>query len=690
MSFTKIRLPELLILWVVSISIAAILELACSQFQAGWALLQGSLLMTVTLVSWNYGVGPLRFELKDARLGWDLLLILLLATIFRAPPYNHLLSGQDQGVYVATASHYERTGSPFFTDELNLRAAQTGVKDQYEKLNSGELTFHKKGKYEGVLFAGLFIADRSVGKCVPQFYPLHPLWMAIFGTTLGESNRVGSLILFSLLSVLFFFLLATELSGGDRWAGRFAAVFLAVNPLHAFFSKFPVAEVVSLSFLLAAFYFMLKFYNGSRTREASGLDLVLATGSMLCVFLTRISGFLYLPFFLIAAASLLLSPSRQGRRPLLMCILAIFATFAASLLYGYLYSYPYTVEIYGSILGNLIFGRSRAILSAAAALFFISGGIILARLSPTRRKKIGLHLTRASAALPLLIFGVFIWAMSRVYFLGFTEFYRPASDLVAWGAVHQGWKSFPFTSFFALAAYLSPVGLILCLFALWHFRKPTRPPQITYMLLFMLWAWTYGIGMQGILVYHYYYGRYLLSETIPSGILLVALLLAEWNKITKKKIVVWSSSAMIILFSIYFSAQQFKGNVGDGSSAAFEQVRRLVGKNDILLFDRSGIWFGDGIRNTLVANFGLNILDMHPMREGQTLDTLLGIFRPLIQTYGSTLYMAQNPQSRPGFQYLKRIDFRHGMFEWAHGIPTRFEYLSTPLYVYRVNLADLK
>lgn len=149
-----------------------------------------------------------------------------------------------------------------------------------------------------------------------QFYHLFPVWLALLGDVFAPQGSSYGLTLLSLVSLLFFQRLAHLISGRAS-VGLVAGLLLAVNPLHAFFSKFTVTEVPTLAFSTISFVFLLSYWRSSSSQR-HGRQLIVSALALGLLFMTRISGFMYLPFvFAVSAAVAIFDPDHGRRRGLL-------------------------------------------------------------------------------------------------------------------------------------------------------------------------------------------------------------------------------------------------------------------------------------------------------------------------------------------------------------------------------------
>src|SRR5690242_17451231 len=175
----------------------------------------------------------------------DILLLAVLAIGLRVPAYNYVLGGQDEGLYVNIANTIQRTGGIAITDKVAERLRNSPYLATYLQGNRG--TYILEGKSYPDYLNGIYLNQPQPTALEFQFYHLFPVWIALFGGLFGISYGVYALTFLSTLSVIFFYRLALILTG-KRAAGLTAGLLLALSPLHAFFSKFPVTEVPTLAF----------------------------------------------------------------------------------------------------------------------------------------------------------------------------------------------------------------------------------------------------------------------------------------------------------------------------------------------------------------------------------------------------------------------------------------------------------
>lgn len=496
-----------------------------------------------------------------------LVLILLVAFIFRSEPYYWIFGSQDQGIYASMSAYFQQNGQVFITDHFSF---------DNEILNNIYLNSLRADTYQpGVYYGG----DADY---VFQFYHLHPLWMAIFGELFGDTARFYSLTFFSLLSISGLFLLTYELTRSSQ-AAVATGLLIAFNPLHAFFSKWPVTEVVALAFTSVGLYLLLYTIRWSKIKGEQWwkFPIIIAASFFSLFFFTRISGFIYLPF--LAGLILLAVYQRNTGREKTGKIVSWFAgitliSYIISIFYGLYYSYPYTIDIYSATAERLL-GNDQAInlLIIPAALILLTSGIIVLIKSGIprlqKREQQWVNLISILMSLALLFFIAWgIWRYIHTYFISIGQEFSLdyiRSNILASGVV----------SWFL---YSSPILIILTVISLF---KNKRTPLVVACLSFLLAPLLYIFVLNWKVGYHFYYSRYMLSEAVPYSIVFgVYLLYSYSSKPILRNIVVGTS----ILFFGYFTIQQIGLREGEKNYEVLSEISTQLDQDDILLFNYEG------------------------------------------------------------------------------------------------------
>lgn len=677
---------DLFVVWIVAVSLAAVFLLVLERFSGLGALAGGTLLSALLLLFLRPSIVSIR------KIPPGLLLIILVALCCRLQPYIWIMGWQDPGTYVNMAAHYERHGSTFIKD--SFRESLTAQEKKYydnmvlDDLSQGSVNRDSlSGTYPLVnaeilakfnlsqligyasIIPGIYIKNLDASEYVFQFYPLHPIWMAIFSSLFGETAGPYSLTFFALLTIVMFYRLAKVLSSGDEKTGLIAAGLLAINPLHSFFSKFPVTEVCFLFFTVSGFYYLANYVRDREEgRARAGWHLPLSAALFLCAFLTRVTGFLYMPFFYLLAGLLFISrgdPWRVDRKAIFSFALAVIGAYAVSLCYGLTCSYPYTMEQFGMSIGKAAVANWQvSLLCGLSVLLFLP--IAGRRFVASYWGDGGEHLLK-----PL---------KSAVVFVMFAILVAGAA-LAGYRLLHDGFDAFSASTGVAAVSYISPVAFILLIIFYIQMGKEKKvEPLMLWLALFVALFWGFYVLVLNRLPYQYYYARYLLSEVVPYSLLLVALCLGRMMALPERKAWAYLAVAAIAVYLLYFTACQLRGREADGAYAGLKKVAERVQKDDILF-----ITFNDfKLLTPLRYFFGLNTFRI---REGVISEKAGKALSAAHNAY----ILAKSPVERSGAILVEVIDYRQGELEHSQHIPVKFAYIDQmKLYLYRIDKSQTK
>jgi hypothetical protein len=673
------NLFDLLILLTVCISFTSIALLVFNIFHPYSAAVSGILIAGIIVKFLS-----LEIAWRPRKVPVVLLVILLVALFFRARPYLYVPGGQDQGVYVTMSATYEKKGSAFITDNVRKKAIESGMEKYYDRFSQHHRSNIVKGKYEGVHVPGVYIKDLSASLYVYQFYPLHPLWMALTGKFFGDSNRVYSLIFFSLISIAGFYLLCLELTEGNKTASALVAIFLALNPLHAFFSKFPVTEIVALAFSCLGFLYLIKYYQDASKGYLVHFYLILSAGLFACMFFTRISGFIYMPFFyLFIIITILFEKEKSVRKHLIFYFISIFILYAISVVYGMNYSYPYSHDIYRGSFKHLFHNDWEIKLSCLiiVAILFLP---VLWLLKDRIAKLIFPFRKNFSILVYSAVLIVIIMAFYKAYLLAFTDkFVGDGWINGRWEMAGRGWKSFRHANVFAAMLYLSPLGFLLFLYG--NIRSILKQNNIIWMALavFLAMFWYVGTVMRFTTPYHFYYGRYFLSEIVPYSLLATAIVFGDLiNKNKRLKIISLALGALIAIYFGYFTVHQLSKRGADGAYASLKQIQSHLEENDLLLIHKKDFRVGIRLIKLPLSNyFNLNVCEFEKVADLQFV--LKGDF---LDNFGSVYILSNNALQFPFLLSVDEIHYKQGYYKISkRRIPTKFRYLNFKCYLYKLD-----
>lgn len=567
------RAASFLIAWLPSTGIAALGLLLAQGYTAQRAFLIGTLAASFLLRPLWKAQDSMHWSVRGPLV---LVIILVFAAIIRWPGALHIQGGQDQGVYVAMAGHYDLYGRIDIEDPIRP-----------ELISAAAISRYDAGNLRGIYEPGIYIDTSRPGHYFPRFYHLQSLWMAMAGALLGMANAAASQVFFGLISIFFLSLVAMRLAREPIFGLAYAAI-LAILPLHVFFSKFPISEMPTLAFAAMAAYAMLRHHERPDDPAAS-CWLLCGALAFFCVFLMRISGFLYLPFLMLGAiGSHVGIKDDRVRRHWMYFWCGTFFLYACSVVYGLIWAAPYSEEIYSTGLGPRLYGSIRWWLPSAIvlmALFFLATRSESARrsLRPWLEKAI----TTGTQAAPLLVGCGVLYALIRIGQLAFTEHYQghPWYD-VFWHASHGGLRVLPLSVVPVVVEHATPLIAAALPFAL---AGRDKDPARILLIAMIAVTCVYSSFVQWFVPYQYYYTRYLLSETIPLVMLLVFVRASDWWERPPLRRALSLAAAVTLAYCAWFSWPLIGFREAQGAETSLARIARHLDKDDVLIVDTRGI-----------------------------------------------------------------------------------------------------
>lgn len=659
------RVLEFIAVFVLAAGLGGLGTALLGLFHAPQVVLLGALVV----VAYARCTGGRRLEVSPAPSAIHLIVISLIALLFRVPAYFYVLGGQDEGVYVNMALNIARTGSIAPRDAEPSIIEDPSARARYVRDN-----------YDGRAYLpGIYRLSDDPPRLQFQFYHLFPVWMAIFGGSFGAAGAVYALTFLALLSVIFLYRLTLALTQNRRAASA-VGILIAVNPLHAFFSKFPLSEVAALAFSSIAFAFLATYWH-QRTGNRNARLLVLSALALFCVFETRISGFLYMPFLcLLGGACLLRDPEQTRRTAIQSWILSVIALYAVSVIQGLCFSSAYAHDVYNAAFGG-VFGPRWKVFVLVAVLSASLAWLALWFVSRSDRRRAALswivdvsrHLLRAAVVAALLIGGY------RAFQLGFTN--RYASDPVLGTRFHlagAGWYGFASSSLVVSAEYLCPLLLLGLLVAMvWRWREPAL--QAAWLFL---WYFVIHISvLEWVVPYQPYFARYLVSEFVPYAILFVVCI----ESFLRPGALRFGLRAGLLISGLYALVLSGAQMGKKENEQAYESIGRIaagVGPRDLLLIDSSqlrGIAVSE-LKTPLIYTFGVHVADISSESIAN-----VQYLRALRSTYDNLFLVSGRTAISERFEPLQTFRVRASAF--LHGVepPTRtFWRIDIPLHLFKL------
>ncbi|MCX7041185.1 MAG: hypothetical protein NT117_00550 [Gammaproteobacteria bacterium] len=592
--------------------------------------------------------------------------ILLVALCFRLAPFDYVIGGQDQGLYTNIAAELVRTHDIAVVDPEIQRLA-----------GSTALANYRHDNYIDPFLPGVYTSTDGKDELTFQFYHLFPVWLALFAGLFGASAATYGLTFLSLVSIIFFHRLATQLTGNPR-LGAIAGLLLALNPLHAFFSRFPVTEIPTLAFSLIGFT-LVAVYSGSRPEERRVRWLWLSALSFGCLFLTRISGFMYLPIvFALGTIPLVLDEDRERALGLARWARATVALYLASVAYGLVWSRPYSLTIYDdsfSRLGGRDWPTIMAALLVFAALVWSSAWL---RPGGSVGRMLAWGASRLSRWMGLALLLVLAAGCYRVHDFAFSDAYAGVSPFSMFpGTAGQGWPSVAYSSLVAAAMYLCPL-----LFVAYLWLAQLRWNAIgSFFVFFVLCVTAYVAVLNWYMPYQPYYGRYLVSELLPYCLLFVVCGLG-WITHPAGRRLLSASLAVAGLYFFVLSAGQVGKLENEFARDSIARLANVADDGDLILLDDAGSekFSPREVKTTLVYTFHRHVVSIN---RDRWLD--VGYLDGLDAAYDDVYLVTQSTDVPSGFERVDALRMRAIGFVRSAGPPWRTApTLDANLLVYRL------
>lgn len=288
------------------------------------------------------------------------LALLVMAALLFFWPAEYILGGADASVYLDLGAIWSRAGSFTFSEPLLADLPPALLPGLFREMPPGH-------PMQYLRFPGFYMNAAAPDRIVPQFYPLHPVWLTLAH---GLSGLRGSLYvtpLWAVLGVWAVYMTFKRLCGAK--VGLIGAFFLMLTPLQIYFARYPTAEPLT-QYLTWAGLFAFVMYG----IEGGALWGFLSGCALGQIFLARIDA---LPMLLIPGLWLLYTLRRGSWRESFWFFAPLALLLLQTVVQGLGPSYPYAWEVYGSVWRMLVFlfrdSLWLVVLAVCVALFILCG-----------------------------------------------------------------------------------------------------------------------------------------------------------------------------------------------------------------------------------------------------------------------------------------------------------------------------
>ncbi len=510
-------------------------------------------------VSWGFSVPTVRYEPVF------LLALMLVMAVLYLRPHQFLWGGADAGVYVNEGAQLSQSGRWLITqpDFADLAVSDYGM---FFREHPPQLI--PRFYY----LPGFYVQDNQATHIIPQFYALHPVWLAVAHGLGGLDANLLMTPVWGLLGVLAVYFAVRE--AVDTRTAMLTALFLALTPTQIWFARYPTSEVLTQFLLLGGLYAFTRYL-----RSGEAWAGVLAGAALGEVMLVRADAYFLLGLLVVYAGYLRLR--RQLDRRFWIVAAPMLFLAAYSLLHVVWQGWPY---FYDNYLAASRLPLPWPILALGAA------GVVLAFIAFDRKVASQPHWQDRWRPIGRAL--LTIAAVGLVVLAAYAYFIRPLdSDL---GRTAINWYSdtaLPYVeplNMVRLGWYLSPLGLAVAVLGLaWLVRDrfSTR-----------LWA-LLGVGLFFTVLYvyntynnplHIYVMRRYVPAVFPVlalGLAYVVERLSQWRTIGR----VLAAGLTVFLIGSFLYAGRFVNPQVDyqGGVAQYQAFAQKFPPHSIILFNNN-------------------------------------------------------------------------------------------------------
>ncbi len=511
-------------------------------------------------------------------------------------PHEYVLGAADAGVYVNLAANISRTGSIVINDPALAELAPELYPTFLRPLPETDFGSAAASYY---ILPGFYVTDAPVGRVIPQFYPLHPVWQAVAFDIGGVQASLLMTGLWALLSGMAIYLIVRRITSWE--VGILALAALTINALQVWFARYPTTEALTQYLLWTAVWSMIVWIQDGQPRAVWGLLAGLALGE---VFLVRID-----TYFLMAIPVTLWFWRRWSGRwqsADWLFFASVGILFTHSLTHALLQSEPYFINIFGYGLQlmrrNWLIPVGIVMASLLVLVVLVRYGRDLQRLNSFRR--------------PLLIAAVGVIVLLAAYgWLVRPNLGGPDVASADWYSGSEIPRTLDRENLIRLGWYLSPLGILLsivgvCLM-IWKVNRGTAIILATGLVFTFIYLWRIQANPHQI-----YAMRRYVPTVMPFAIVASAYLF-DWlfkRKLTWIKI---GSVGLAFLWiaSLGWSARGFVSQVDHrGLIAQLDNLNETFEPNSILIFDdQAAITVGDIAGTPLHFIYGHDIFSLRDL-----------------------------------------------------------------------------
>ena len=508
-------------------------------------------------------------------------------------PHQFIQGGADAGVYINLAANIARTGRILIQDSTLAQFSPALYPAFFRQLGVG---FHAAYNY----LPGFFIEHVGTGQITPQFYPLHPVWLAVAHLFGGVQATLLLNGYWAILSSVMIFAIGQAIGG---WRlGALTLVGLSLNALQLWFGRYPTTEPLTQLWFWTAILSLFYWFRDENSPRLWPLLAGLALGNAL---LTRIDTFflIVIPFAILFVHGFIrpLPHQRWFHLPFFALALHTFA-------HAWWQSRPYFLETFDGAIDWLIYDWyvlvGVALLALIGLVGLLRGKAWWVKFGRYRSYFLAILII---AILSLTIYAWFIRPMARpIFYIDGSGAELPIID-------HQ--------NLIRLGWYFSPLGVWLGIIGgcwlLWRLRLEIAPLLAIGFFFTALYVWHLQANP-----YQIYSMRRFVPVTLPFLTLTGAYALTQLlpDSIKVKKLGWPRMGAGLLLMGLWlaglaWNARGFVSQVDNvGSSEQIAAFEANLPPYSILIFnERSAYGQGELLGTPLHFLYGHDVLTLYDL-----------------------------------------------------------------------------
>jgi hypothetical protein len=206
-----------------------------------------------------------RLNIRTLAQRWETIGFAALGLVFVllvARPFEVVLGARDAGVYTNTGYAIAGSGGIAQQDALvqqiaaDQKSDDAGLREAAAQAETNFLGNQAASRFIATRFrlSGFYIwaGDLEAGRVVPQFLHMYPAWIGLLTSLLGLHGGLLATGLLGFLGVWSVAMLGRRLAG--PWVGLLGGLFLALNGVQVWFSRYSTSEACAQFLCFAALY----------------------------------------------------------------------------------------------------------------------------------------------------------------------------------------------------------------------------------------------------------------------------------------------------------------------------------------------------------------------------------------------------------------------------------------------------